>query len=210
MLDAIGRFPSLFAGIAVVDHNAASLAAEMANLASAGVRGFRIAQGNRSSGWLETPSMQEMWRLAEEKNLAICPLTNPDALSALDRMCVEFPGTTVVIDHMARIGMDGVLRDSDLRALCNLSRHSRVHVKVSAFYALGKKRAPHDDLAPVVHALYDAYGPQRLMWGSDSPFQVQPPHTYRQSLDFVRNKLSFLRPEDKEWILGKSAEKVFF
>ena len=210
MLDAMKRHPTVFSGIAVVDHDAPSLSAEMTHLASLGVRGFRITRGNREVGWVETASMRKMWRLAAEKKLAICPLVGPDALPALDRMCGEFPETTVVIDHMARIGMDGVLRDRDVNALCNLSRHSRVHVKVSAFYALGKKQAPYSDLVPLVHALYKAYGPQRLMWGSDSPFQVQPPYTYAESLDFVHSGLPFLGPDDKEWILRKSAEKVFF
>jgi predicted TIM-barrel fold metal-dependent hydrolase len=210
MLDTMKRHPGVFSGIAVVDHDAPSLSAEMSRLASLGVRGFRITRGNREVGWLEADSMRKMWRLAGEKKLAICPLVGPDALPALHRMCEEFPETTVVIDHMARIGMDGVLRDPDVAALCKLSRHSRVHVKVSAFYALGKKQAPYSDLAPLVNALYKAYGPQRLMWGSDSPFQVQPPYTYAESLDFVLSGLPFLGPEAKEWILRKSAEKVFF
>jgi predicted TIM-barrel fold metal-dependent hydrolase len=182
----------------------------MTRLASLGVRGFRITQENRGAGWLETASMREMWRLAAEKKLAICPLVGPNALPALDRMCAEFPGTAVVVDHMARIGMDGVLRDRDVSALCNMSRHLRVHVKVSAFYALGKKQSPYSDLVPLVRALYNAYGSQRLMWGSDSPFQVQPPYTYAESLEFVHSRLPFLGPEDKDWILRKSAEKVFF
>jgi predicted TIM-barrel fold metal-dependent hydrolase len=85
-----------------------------------------------------------------------------------------------------------------------------VHVKVSAFYALGKKKAPYTDLVPLVDALYRAYGSQRLMWGSDSPFQVEPPYTYAESLDFVHNRLPLLGSDDKEWILRKSAEKLFF
>jgi predicted TIM-barrel fold metal-dependent hydrolase len=210
MMEAMRRHPSVFSGIAVVDHQAASLSTEMTRLASLGVRGFRITQGHRPDGWLETASMLEMWRLAAEKKLAICPLVGPDAIPALNRMCSMFPGTTVVIDHMARIGMDGIIQDRDVSALCHLSRHPRVYVKVSAFYALGKKRAPHNDLAPLVYHLYCAFGSRRLMWGSDSPFQIQPPHTYAESLEFVRNRLPFLSPEDKGWILRKSAEKVFF
>ncbi len=210
MLDAMQRHPSVFSGIAVVDHDATWFGGEMTHLAALGIRGFRITQGNRASGWLETASMREMWRLAAEKKLAICPLVNPDAIPALDRMCAELPDTIVVIDHMARIGMDDTLRDQDVKALCILSRHPNVHVKISAFYALGKKRSPYSDLVPLVQALYHAYGPKRLMWGSDSPFQVQPPYSYAESLEFVRDRLPFLRPEDKEWILRKSVEKVFF
>ena len=210
MLDAMKRHPSVFSGVAVVNYDSASLGGEMTRLASLGVRGFRIDRGNRSSGWLETGNMLEMWRLAAEKKLAICPLIDPRSFPALDRMCTKFPNTTVVIDHMARIGIDGVVLDEDVTALCNLARHPRIYVKISAFYALGKKEYPYTDLIPLIHALYDAYGPQRLMWGSDSPFQVETPHSYAGSLELVRERLKFLRPEDATWMLRGSAEEVFF
>lgn len=210
MLDAMRRYPGVFSGIAVVDHEAATAAAEMERLRRLGVRGFRITLGNRPVGWLETNAMRHFWQLAAERKMAICPLIGPAALPAIDRMCTAFPNTTVVIDHMARIGMMGPVSEQDVKALCALSRHPKTHVKVSAFYALGKKKAPFTDLAPVVHSLYQAYGPQRLMWGSDSPYQVQPPYTYMESLDFVREGLPFLSSADKEWMLRRSAESIFF
>lgn len=210
MLDAMKRHPSVFSGIAVVDYDSPSLGEEMNRLRALGVRGFRVTQGDLPIGWLETANMGKLWRLAAEKKLAICPLVDPNALPSLDRMCAQHPDTTVVIDHMARLGMAGPVLTQDIATLCNLSRHSHTHVKVSAFYALGKKQAPYSDLVPLVHALYDAYGPQRLMWGSDSPYQVQPPYTYAESLNFVRHQLPFLRPEDKNWMLRRSAQTLFF
>ncbi len=55
-------------------------------------------------------------------------------------------------------------------------------VKLSAFYALGRKRAPYTDLAPLIQHLFEAFGPKRLMWASDSPFQVQDGHRYAPSI----------------------------
>ena len=210
MLQALQRYPLLFSGVGVVDHDAASLDREMTRLASLGVRGFRITQGDGAAGWLETGGMCRMWRLAGEKQLAICLLIGPDALSAVDRMCARFPDTVVVIDHMARIGMDGGLRGEDIGALAKLACHRCVYVKISAFYALGKKQDPYSDLIPVVRALYDAYGPQRLMWGSDSPFQLEPPHSYSGSLEFILQRMDFLNSDDQQWILHRTAQAVFF
>ena len=67
-----------------------------------------------------------------------------------------------------------------------------------------------EDTKNAIRALYDAYGPQRLMWASDSPFQVTEPHTYSGSIELVRDRLPFLSQDDREWLLGKSAERVFF
>jgi predicted TIM-barrel fold metal-dependent hydrolase len=140
----------------------------------------------------------------------MCPLINPDMLPSVDRMCLRHPDTPVVIDHLARIGADGVIRDGDIRLLCGLARHRHVHVKVSAFYALGRKTAPYTDLVPMIRRIFEDFGPRRLMWASDSPFQVQEGHTYASSIALVRDKLPFLSPEDREWLLAKTAQSVFF
>jgi predicted TIM-barrel fold metal-dependent hydrolase len=125
-------------------------------------------------------------------------------------MCARFPDTPVVIDHLARIGADGNVRDSDVRLLCRLAKHRHVYVKVSAFYALGRKQAPYTDLAPMIRRVFQDYGPQRLMWASDCPFQVEGGHTYEASLALVREHLEFLSRRDREWLLMGTAESLFF
>jgi predicted TIM-barrel fold metal-dependent hydrolase len=110
---------------------------------------------------------------------------------------------------MARIGKDGPIRESDTQMLCALSRHKQVKVKVSAFYALGEKKPPHSDLVPLIQHLFEAFGPQRLMWASDCPFQLND-ETYEDSISVVRDRLSFLSPEDKDWLLWRTAEESFF
>ena len=85
-----------------------------------------------------------------------------------------------------------------------------VTVKVSAFYALGAKQPPYQDLAGMIRQVYDAFGPRRLMWASDSPFQVVNGHTYKASIDLIKSGLSFLTDEDKTHMLTKTAARVFF
>ena len=210
MLDALKRYPTVFSGVGILDHQAPGVCEEMNRLAARRVRGYRITPGVETSTWLDSPGMQAMWRCGAEKRIAMCPLIGPDAIDSVSRMCAKFPDTPVVIDHMARIGASSEIRQADVRALCALARQRNVHVKVSAFYALGNKQYPYTDLIPLIRSLYDAYGPQRLMWASDSPFQVQAPHTYAGSIELVRDRLDFLSGEDREWLLRKSGERVFF
>src|SRR5262249_17380213 len=94
--------------------------------------------------------------------------------------------------------------------LCGLARHKQVAVKVSAFYALGKKAPPYEDLRPMIRRVVEAFGTARLMWASDAPYQVVPPHTYRASLELVRDKLAFLKDEGRANLLRRTAERVFF
>lgn len=210
MLDAMKRYPGVFSGVGILDHHAPGVRDEMIRLKTLGVHGYRITPAADTAAWLDSAGMQAMWRCGAEKRIAMCPLIGPDAIPSVDRMCARFPDTPVVVDHLARIGADGVIRQADVRALCALAGRRNVHVKVSAFYALGKKQYPYTDLSGLIEALYHAYGPRRLMWASDSPFQVQVPHTYAGSIELVRDRLDFLSREDRDWLLHKSAERVFF
>jgi len=108
------------------------------------VRGFRIyPDGAPPATWLEGEGFDKMFRCGAEENLALCPLIDPEALPALERQCRRFPDTPVIIDHLARIGMGGVIKESDVQTLCSLSQYPQVKVKLSAFYALGKRKPPH-------------------------------------------------------------------
>jgi predicted TIM-barrel fold metal-dependent hydrolase len=55
-----------------------------------------------------------------------------------------------------------------------------------------------------------AYGPERLMWGSDCPYQLMGGHTYKASIAVVRDRLYGVSVMDREWMLRKTAERVFF
>lgn len=210
MLDAIKKYKGAFSGVAVVDETAPDVAHKMRNLAALGVRGFRISPGDQPQTWLDSPGMAAMWKCAAKTSQAMCALVNPDGLPSIDRMCAKFPETKVVIDHLARLGMSGTIRDSDVSALCDLARHEHVYVKVSAFYALGKKQYPYQDLADTIRRVRDAYGAHRLMWGSDSPFQVVNGNTYAGSIELVRDRLDFLTSDDRKWMLRRTAEEVLF
>lgn len=210
MLDTMARFPGVFSGVAVIDDTEQPGEA-MKRLAKRGVRGFRVRPGGEPvDRWFNRPGIEAMWRTGAEARLAMCHLIDPDALAALDRMCAKFADTPVVVDHFGRVGIDGTVRAADVANLCRLARHRQTYVKVSAFYALGKKQAPYLDLAPMIRQLLDAFGPERLMWATDCPFQVQNGHTYADSIALVRERLDFLSAGDREWLLRKTAAQVFF
>ena len=209
MLEVMRQYPGVFGGIGIVDPHGADPAVHMRDLAAQGVRGFRIYGGDGGDAWLDGEGFAAMFRAGAEDNLAVCPLIDPRALPALEKRCAEYPDTPVIIDHMCRIGITGEIDQAEVAALCRMARYPAVKVKVSAFYALGKKAPPYEDLAPLIKSVYEAFGPQRLMWASDCPYQVQGAHSYAASVDLVRG-LDFLSEEDKEWMLQGTAEGVFF
>src|SRR5262249_49123850 len=159
---------------------------------------------------LEPAGYGKTFAQAARNGQAISCLIDADALPEVDRMCKKHAGTTVIIDHLARIGTSGTIDADAVKALCDRAKRKKVYVKVGGVYALGKKKAPYTDLSDLIEKVVKAYGVERCMWESDSPFQVVEGHKYRDSIALVESKLKFLSDGDREWLLRKTAEKLFF
>ena len=75
---------------------------------------------------------------------------------------------------------------------------------------MGAATPPYHDLAPFIRRVFEAFGPGRLMWATDCPYQVAPGHTYRNSIELVKNGLDFLSGEDRDQLLRRTAEATYF
>jgi predicted TIM-barrel fold metal-dependent hydrolase len=212
MLDMIKLYPDRFVGTAIVDPLSERPHEAMKALISKGVRAFRIVPNYSKqppATWLQPPGYSAMFAAAAETKLALSCLIGPDAFAEVDRMCKRFPDTTVIIDHIGRVGATGEIRDEDVQALCALAKHSRVRIKIGAFYALGKKTPPYEDLGPLIKTVVSAFGANRCMWESDCPFQVVS-HKYTDSISLIKDRLPFLSADDRNWLLTKTAETTLF
>jgi predicted TIM-barrel fold metal-dependent hydrolase len=99
-------------------------------------------------------------------------------------------------------------RPEELRKLLALARYPKVFVKISHTWSLSKQPYPYADAQEQVKRLYDVFGPQRLMWGTDWPL-VERHCGYAKALALVRDEMKFLSEEDKSWILSKTVERVW-
>ncbi len=215
LLDAAKAHPGVFAVTGMVNDTKPEPGQAMLDLFKRGVKAFRITSrpGIGASGgekWLSGPGMAEMWKTAATTGQVMACLIDAKDLPGVDAMCGKNPDTTVVIDHFARIGVDGTVPEADLKQLCALAKHKNTYVKLSAYYALGNKKPPYLDLAPMIRRLLDAFTPDRCMWASDAPYQTQGDNTYQASIELIRGKLDFLSAGDKEKLLTKTAERVYF
>lgn len=206
-ISAAKQRPDAFRVVGMIDEALPDVPQRMRKLLKQHVTGFRITPRVRPKTWLKTAGMAEMWKTGAATGQAMCCLIDAKDLEPVDAMCQRFPETPVVIDHFARIGVDGTIRDSDVKKLCRLARHPLTTVKISAFYALGKKEPPHDDLIPMIRALLDAFGPDRLMWGTDCPYQINDKNSYASSLALM-SRLD-ISDGDRDWLMKKTAKGVF-
>ena len=211
MLKAMAEAPDVFGGIGIVDWDDPAVEEVMTRLAAERVYGFRVYPRDvPTDSWCDGPGFERMFAAGARHRLAICPLIAPDGLPALARRCEQFPGAPVIIDHLCLIGGRGPVREDEVEALCAMARFENAMVKVSAFYALGEKKAPYHDLAGLIRRVVNAFGPHRLMWASDAPYQVLGEHTYAASVALMEEGLDFLSAADRAGIMTGTAERFFF
>ena len=48
------------------------------------------------------------------------------------------------------------------------------------------------------------------MWASDCPYQLSEPNNYGDSVALITDRIDFFSAEEKDWVLRKTAEKVYF
>lgn len=103
-------------------------------------------------------------------------------IDEIEELIAFSPETTVVLDHFAFCPMD----EPDHAAwdrLVALARHPNVYIKLSAFFRVTSAKHPYPAAPAKIRQLVDAFGAQRLMWGTDWPWVTEvrrPAHRWRQ------------------------------
>jgi predicted TIM-barrel fold metal-dependent hydrolase len=215
ILDCAKAHPGVFSVVAMIDERLPRVGERLADLTRQGARGIRIGPTNHADRtpnadppmWLDAPGMVALWEHAARLGVAICPLVAADFLGTLDPMCEKHPETVCVIDHFGHVDPE---KPDTVAALVRLARHQNVYVKVSGFYKFGDRKPPYDDLVPMIRSVIDAFGPQRLMWGSDCPYQLNDGNTYADAIGLMRRSLDELSENDRRGILRDTAARVFF
>lgn len=128
-------------------------------------------------------------------------LIYPRHLPAALRLAENFPDQPFVLDHLGKpLIRDAVLEPwaSEIR---DLARHPHVMCKISGMITEAKIDGWRPtDFAPYLDVVLQAFGPDRLMFGSDWPVALMA-GSYQQVYDLAED---FIRP------LGKDAEQKFF
>jgi L-fuconolactonase len=178
----------------------------------AGVRFSPIYYKGRDE-WLNARASDALWQKAQELGAVFNFFIASEQLPKLEDMVQRFPKVKVVIDHLARIDLEAKDPEPEINKLLALARYPSVWVKVSELNILSpSKEYPYRDTYALVKKVYDAFGPDRLLWGTGFPgatrAQADRP-TLQQELALIQQEIPFFSAEDRAKILGKNAAKVW-
>lgn len=142
-----------------------------------------------------------VWSEAEKHGIPLMILVRQSMVEHIDGVAERHPGLKIIMDHMALTAgrpEDETFRDFDKLLL--IARRPNVAVKATALPNYIAEEYPFRRIQQYVRKAYDAFGPQRLFWGSDVTRSTVP---YRQHIDMWLKEADWLKDEDREWVIGK-------
>lgn len=169
---------------------------------------IRLFWYSADDAWLSDGSMDAFWQEAERLDLPICVYA-PRNVRALHEVALRYSGLRLIVDH---VGADLFSplghRFDDWHEMRRLRDFENVYLKVSALPEATGERFPFAAAQGRVRELYELFGPDRLMWGSNYPLTTRM-CTYAEAVDLIRVGCDFLTVEDRAKVLGATATKVF-
>ena len=93
-----------------------------------------------------------------------------------------------------------------MRPVLDLAKYPNVYVKLIPHKE--QEPFPYKDSHDAFKRIYDAFGPQRLMWGTNFP-GVERETRYGPALEMFHEHIDWLTEEDKRWVLGETAMGLY-
>jgi L-fuconolactonase len=154
--------------------------------------------------WLTDGTADWLWPEAEKAGIPLMIFV-PGSVPAVDAIAARHPGLRLVLDHLA---IWNQLRDAaafaHLPDLLALAKRPNVAVKSSALPCYSTEPYPFRAMHEPLRRIFDAYGPQRMFWGTD---WTRLPCPYRRAVTMFAEELPWLTGEDLEWVMGRGVSE---
>jgi L-fuconolactonase len=211
LLDLAAQYDFIRGVVGWVDLRAGNAEERLAHFAQfsklVGVR--HIVQAEPDDEFLLDPAFGRGIGLLQKFNLTYDILIYPRHLPIAARFAAHFPDQPFVLDHLAK----PFIKDHEIepwaRHLRELARHENVHCKLSGMVTEADWIAwDRDDFTPYLDVALEAFGPGRLMIGSDWPV-CKVAAGYGEVMALVEEYVARLTPTESAAILGENASRFY-
>jgi predicted TIM-barrel fold metal-dependent hydrolase len=154
--------------------------------------------------WLADGSLDWLWGAAQKAGVPIAMLAT-DSMADIGRIAARFPGLRLTIDHLGGRGGNTTLKDAaamtHMPDLIALARHPNIAVKATGAPGYSSGPYPFASMHPYLRQIYDAFGPERMFWGTDI---TKMPCTWRQCVTMFTEELPWLPRRDLDLVMGQA------
>ncbi|BBC38773.1 hypothetical protein SGFS_100670 [Streptomyces graminofaciens] len=168
-----------------------------------------LVQGESAPGWLQRPDVTRGLRAVLERDLAYDVLVYAHQLPSAVKLAEDHPDLPLVLDHAGKPSVaDGELGEWE-RQIRRLAAQPQVTCKVSGLVTEADWAAwTTGDIRPVWEVLLSAFGPERLMFGSDWPL-CQLAGGWGRWAATVEELLQDCSPGERAAVLGGTATRFY-
>lgn len=186
------------------------VAAQLSRIVHPALRGIRpMLQDIDDTRWILQDGVIDALRHVAGAGLRLDALITPRHLPVVEELARRVPSLPIVIDHCAKPVFDGTDPGPDWRrGIDALAAHPQVFCKLSG---LANEFGPGwsaDTLRPVFDHVLWAFGPERLMWGSDWPV-LELAGTYADWLQVAQTLCAALSDADRAQVFGQTAVRFY-
>ncbi len=169
------------------------------------VKGFRhILQAEDPLFMLEPDFLRGM-SLLSDFGFTYDILIYPKHLAAVKKMVARFPGQSFVIDHIAKPDIRSGSIDEWAAGIRALADFPNVYCKLSGMVTEADwQHWRNEDLFPYLSVVTEAFGTQRLLYGSDWPVCLVAA-SYEQVMEPVTTFFSGFATGEQAAVFGKNA-----
>jgi predicted TIM-barrel fold metal-dependent hydrolase len=167
--------------------------------------GFTHYLDEHNDGWLRGDEADAVFALAAQRRLIVSLGAPPPWQADLRRLAARHPSVPVLCHALGVFKAAEGLDSPGLREVLASAAVPNILLKVSGLHYVSARAwdFPWPDAVAALERLHGAYGPHRLVWGSDFPACTRYT-TFRQTLEVVRSHCPFLSASDLALILGEN------
>ncbi len=208
LMDACSADENRFRKIILVDPTSIFANEDLQRMVDKGADGLRINLHLNSIETWENDIFLRLIHTAQALEIPICFQLTPDYFPLIRSLAIQFGKTIFILDHLGRPQKGSCPKDELFISLLKLAEFNNIFIKLSGLNYYSEETKPYRDTWPLLYAAKEAFSAKRCMWGSDYPF-VNDHWSYEEHLETFRNELGFCE-SDLEWILGKTAETIWW
>ncbi|MCS6801516.1 MAG: amidohydrolase family protein [Chloroflexota bacterium] len=210
-LECAARWPDRFAVVGVVDPVRPDIQEVMTRWLDqpgmVGVR-LRLVEAERQR-WGSIAALDPFLAVCAAQGIVVS-LFAPRAVAIAEQIVARHPGVRFVLDHLGMPFIDDGPAFPERERMLGLARFPNLWVKLTAIASRSLTGYPFVETHELLRAVYAAYGPSRMLWGTDHTQQLARRRaTYAEQLDLIRLALDFLSATDRRLILGENAAALY-
>ena len=173
-------------------------------------RGVRhVVQDEPDDEFMLRPGFCQGIRTLQTFGLTYDILIFPRHLPVACQLVSQFPDQPFVLDHIAKPWIKDRKMEPWASDIQDLASFPNVMCKISGMVTEADwQRWQPTDLKPYLDVVFEAFGPQRLMFGSDWPVCTVA-GTYADIVGFVQDYVDSLSADEQSAVWGETAQEFY-